>query len=390
MRRALQDLISRVNGASQITRCLGALQAQITAATAESAARAQDLELRLDRAIAELAARSPAAEANVESQTQSEQKQQFRAVEQEIATCRRLAASMVFILGFARSGTTILTEIVNTASRALILGEANFYMPHEQPRFRDRYNTQHFSFRNQVSKSTYAPDFLPISNHLWWEWLEEASTFYSILGDKMAFNAQHFDTVGPAAIMSFFEARFFASHFLFTMRSPVPTLLSIARLFNLKDNMSLRSEIIAWLRFVILWADWIRTFPNTLTVIADDLDAADICRVGAFAGLDLSAASVLLDDREKRLHGLPEHFAELAALAPRLDAIFGCVRQALEADPVLFQADQKRNVYENDTLGDPPGTIAVVPQPVGQAWVLARGLLDEVSNLTRTSPPEAA
>jgi chromosome segregation ATPase len=61
----------------------------------------------------------------------------------EIDTCRRLASTCVFVIGFARSNTTITTEMLNCATNALILAEANFFFGNHGDSFAASYNRQH-------------------------------------------------------------------------------------------------------------------------------------------------------------------------------------------------------------------------------------------------------
>ncbi len=297
----------------------------------------------------------------------------------ELEACRRLAPRAIFVLGFARSSSTITTEIINSSSKALILSEANWYIPNPHPRFRDWYNAMHVQFANQIFKSTYAPDFLPEIEHDWWGWMEAASTFYPVLGDKMAFSAQHFRQLDPADILAFFEARFFLARYVFTIRDPIQTLLSTAHLFSIADDRRMAAEISAWLRFVQLWADWIRTFPNTLTVIADDLGPDSVAALQRFLDLDLGGAAHLLDPDERRVHQATGSLPILSQFAPALSRIFTLIRQSLDTDRVVWQADQKRILAQNDSRSDPAATIRIAPHPLGQTWVLAEDLLHQLT-----------
>jgi hypothetical protein len=185
----------------------------------------------------------------------------------EIESCRALARRCVFVVGFARSSTGIVLSMLNAAPSSRILGEANFYLTKDAAPFRDRYNVQHVGFHLQLTKSTHAPDFTPGRDSTWWQWLTAAARFYDVLGDKMAFSSFHLSHPGPAAIVRFFEARFFEARYVFLLRNPVDTLLSAANLFGIEDDARLVRECIAWLRYVQLWADWIRNFPHTLTLV---------------------------------------------------------------------------------------------------------------------------
>jgi hypothetical protein len=289
----------------------------------------------------------------------------------EIATCRAMARDTVYVLGFARSSTTLLAEIINSASNTWMLGEANFYIPKGEGRFRDWFNRQHLLFNNQVTKTTYAPDFVPDVDHVWWQWLHAARSHGLIVGDKMAFSALHFRILEAPRIQAFFEARFFDARYVFTIRDPIQTLLSTARLFRITDDRRLGGEIAAWLRFIQLWADWVRVFPRTTTLIADDLGPGSVAGLGDFLELDLEPATRLLNDEQQRRHENPERFDVLTRLGDDLTKIFGLIRSSVEGDRTLWQAGQKRAVDEIDTRYNPSALIRQAPQAIGLVWAIA-------------------
>lgn len=270
------------------------------------------------------------------------------AEDSDILICRSLAPKMAFVLGFGRSNTTIVLTTINSAPRALMLGEANFYLQPHQPRFRDWYNAMHAQYGNQVTKSSYAPDFVPNIEHSYAEWLLAASPYYDVIGDKLAFSSQHFGLRSPALIRSFYEARFFTARYILTLREPVQNLLSILRLFGRSDPLALRQEMIAWLSYVQLWADHIRTFPNTLT-IAGDIGADESARILDFLGLSSPEASRLVDREEKRNHGDPGRHDDLARHGAALSEIYDHCLSAISEGPVYWQAGQKMTLAMNDT-----------------------------------------
>lgn len=226
-------------------------------------------------------------------------------VVEEIKTCRAIANRCAFVIGPARSGTTIVAQIVNAHYRAFLTTEANYYLAGSYPDFRDWYNSQHRTFGNQASKSTYAPNFGYPGQGEWWRWLGYAADYFDLVGDKMAFTDYHTNSDHKDELMDFFETRFFESKYVFIFRDPVQTLLSSASLWS-KDP---RSVISSWASVVKLWADFIRIFPCTMTVLLAELDAAKIAEIGAFLGLDLSGSARLLDQREQRLHQPEENEA---------------------------------------------------------------------------------
>ncbi len=294
---------------------------------------------------------------------------------EEIAACRKIAPQAIFIMGFARSSTTITSEIINSSPEVLLLGEANWYIPNSHPRFRDWYNARHRQLGTQITKCSYAPDFIPRAEHSWWEWIQLAASFYQLVGDKMAFSSHHFQLAEPRKIQAFFEARFFTSRYIFMIRDPVQTMLSAAQLFSITDNGSMIVEIKAWLRFVQLWADCIRTFPNTLTLIADNLGSDSIATLGQFLDLDLARAEYLLVAEGRHERRIGADFPILSQIEDDLNTIFDVIRQTMSTDCALSLLDQARMPVPNDIRDDPNRLLRRAHHAIGQAWSLAEDLL---------------
>jgi hypothetical protein len=298
---------------------------------------------------------------------------------EEIKTCRGFADRCAFVMGPARSGTTILAQIVSANENAFLTTEANFYLASAYPRFREWYNKQHMEFANQVSKCSYAPDFAYPGQEAWWQWLAAAAGYFELVGDKMEFSSKHLHSLNSYALMSFFETRFYNSRYIFVFRDPVQTILSAAALSWVKEPFA---PIIAWTSVVKVWADFIRVFPRTMTVLHSELDELKIAEIGSFLGLDLSESARLLDDRERRVH-TPEDYeikGFAARIAPLLQMIYGEITAAVEMERVLLQSDQKRMRLDRSgtLLRSARPEIAFVTTPVGRAWNLADQLISEL------------
>jgi Sulfotransferase family len=315
----------------------------------------------------------------IRSLREGESRRNVRSLADEISLCREISGQTIFILGFARSSTTITTQLLNSAPNVLLLGEANFYLRNTEPRFSDWYNRMHFGFRNQVSKTSYAPDFVPEIEHDWLDWLSQARKYYAYVGDKMAFSAQHFGLAEPSAIQSFFESRFFDARYVFTIREPVQTLLSAARLFGIQDNRALIPEILAWLRFVQLWADWVRTFPSTYTFAAEDLGPETLADLQRFLGIDLSGAESFISPPNRTRHCNMNLFPTLAQIDGEMSEIFGFVKAAIKTRPPQLQLsgelrpDRSRPGNETPSLR----TEATLPSktPIYSAWAACERLI---------------
>jgi hypothetical protein len=66
----------------------------------------------------------------------------------------------LFVIGAARSGTTILQNALNHSPAIFLFGEPNLHLETGEGNFAARYNEMHRSWSNQKTKSTYCPPIL--------------------------------------------------------------------------------------------------------------------------------------------------------------------------------------------------------------------------------------
>ena len=297
----------------------------------------------------------------------------------EIRTCRQIEDRAIFVIGYARSATTITAQIVNSSPEAFVLGEANFFSQNPGPRFRDWYNDQHVRFKNQVSKTCYAPDFIPYLSHTWWQWISEAARYYTFVGDKMAFSATLFQQIAPESIQAFFEARFYNAKYIFLLRDPIQTIVSAMKLFQFNEDEQARSEIIGWLKYVKMWCDWIRVFPNSVTLVADTIDESFVAKISDFLSVDLSPAVAIIDSRERRVHSANSKWQTLSDVTLDLDLIYQEAKRALNMSKAKWQSEQKRDIELNNTIWVESAPTAVAPNALGQTWALADHLIKRLS-----------
>ena len=279
------------------------------------------------------------------------------ALAREILTCRAIAADAFFIIGFARSGTTASLELVNNSiPSAYILGEANLYCPKHIPNFYEWYRGHVLIQKTQPAKSYHLPNLIPHRSATWWENLLALRSYYRIVGDKMAFNASHFDIATPASIQAFFEARFYNAKYLFLFRDPIATLRSWARLANFSSDAAMRREMIAWLRTVRLWADMVRIFPHTLTLIREEMGDAAAERLGSFIGHPLDKG--YYHTKSTVRPPVPDSFPSLTHHAEELSEIFSLVKSVSHASQPLWKCDGPHN-FGNDPGIDPEMRILI-------------------------------
>lgn len=258
----------------------------------------------------------------------------------ELELCNGIARDCVFVVGFARSSTTIVQNILNTDRRTFMTGEANFYLRNERD-FISWYNQMHRQNGTLPTKSTYAPDFGGRNSVRWWEWLAAASQHFHRVGDKLAFNAEHFDIVDPETILRFFEARFYEAKFILLIRDPVQTICSLAMLLKFRDEESYARHCMGWLKFCCLWIDWLKLFPSAMPVLAEDLMAEGaLSRIGDFVGTDLSGAAGLLRDTSRHLHD--ENWPlSLRRHIPELRKVYASIGKAMHEPQGVWQIEDR-------------------------------------------------
>lgn len=299
--------------------------------------------------------------------------------DEELAACRAVASKCVFIMGFARSNTTLILSMLNCAGNALLLGEADFFLGGHGDNFTAWYNAQHQRFGNQVTKSSYAPNFIPDRPHTWWEWLEEAGKYYDRVGDKIAVSHFHMSETTPEQFRTFHEARFISARYIFALRNPVDVMISSAKLMKITTDADMTRLIIGWLDFMETWADSLRIFPHTMTVLSERFDEKTVEALGQFTDLNLSGAERLINSANRRKHQLPKTFPTLALVKPLLEDIYAEATAATDESRAHWQAEQKRDSFANDTSGSRPGTVAMTSRPLGRVWLKVRELRGELS-----------
>lgn len=291
----------------------------------------------------------------------------------EVDVCRSLANKCVFVIGYARSSTTLTLQMLNTSERAFLLGEANFFLDRDWTSFRSEFNKQHVGFKNQKTKSTYAPDLLPYQDNTWWEYLNELSHNFKIVGEKIALSSFHINKMGEDGIQDFFEARFLQSKYIFLIRNPIDTLISTLKLIQRDKPEDMLKECDAWLRYVKIWANFVRIFPNTKTFIADDFGSSSVPKLEQFVGIDLPVASSVFRPERRTKHDTEEKYAALVGLEEEFRDIFESVKFAAakceELGTIAFESGQQNSSQRVAFKGDRPDI-----HSLAQVWTKAENL----------------
>ena len=248
-------------------------------------------------------------------------------------------ARCLFIIGAARTGTTVLQNALNSAPEIFLLGEPQMHLDGEAPGFAARYNAAHRSWHNQETKSSFCPPVLA-EDGSWRDYLLRLSATHRWVGAKTVIA-----TLEPEAVEALyaFQCRhFYASRYLLTFRNPLDALSSTRGLqaYTGAEPQSFRLLVAHYADMVALFVRMLRTLPHVSAVIHEDVDAAVLDRVGRWLGVSLTDAPAYYD--RARVRGYtPEGLdpAELALL-DQVEALFADLRTGVAAGFPLPQLDQ--------------------------------------------------
>jgi hypothetical protein len=235
----------------------------------------------------------------------------------EAALLERLQGRMLFVLGHARSGTTITLNVLNAARDIYLFGEANAHVRWGQPGFPDTFNAQHVDYGNQHAKASYAPPHIAPGATVLDAFVALARS-HRIVGEKIAF-------AGPTIRddIALFErvllSRFFDARYVFTMRAPTPCTISHITLFgNHTPLILLQSYTVLTGKLI----DLARVLPNVELVFAEEPPATTLARLEAISGSDLSGCEGYLTERRIRPADRSVLPADVLGIVDALEALY--------------------------------------------------------------------
>jgi hypothetical protein len=265
-----------------------------------------------------------------------------------VAMALPAAESCVFIVGAARSGSTILQNALNDSPDIFLLGEPNFHTDQGTPDFAARYNAMHRSWSNQETKSSFCPPVLA-GDGRWNEYLCQLAKQHRLVGAKTVITAAGADA--SAEDWFAFQCRlFFGSRYIFTFRDPLATLCSTQGLQRLTIG---RTESLAWimrnyLAIIVLYLRCLRILPNVEAICHEDADRAGFDKLESWLGVKLPQAHLYYDaDRVQAYNDSALDAASQRAMEPIRD-MYVSLRQGVRDGFGLPQLDQN-NAHLNSS-----------------------------------------
>jgi hypothetical protein len=194
---------------------------------------------------------------------------------------KRLESQGLFILGCARSGTTILARSLNRSPDVLLLEEPNFFLLEQVTEFVSFFNRLHASLGNRCMKGTYLPpprscDGGPIASLL------RLAGDYRYVGEKVAVGPHDYPANWSRRFLDFHGKYFLRAKYLHIVRTPAESIWSMHKMFPERPISRLFET---WLRTIALSLDAYHVFPNSKVLFFEDVDQSLIERLGKWLGL---------------------------------------------------------------------------------------------------------
>lgn len=260
---------------------------------------------------------------------ESEQRQtRYRAMSDE--DFRRIDQQGLFVVGCARSGTTIFCDCFNTSPEVYLLGEAHLYLNHDFDNFAGHFEEQHILWKNRRAKGTYLPP--PLSTEQGGlAAVRRLGEHFRYVGEKIALGP-HGLVNGrkmPDLFFAFHARYFYYSKYFLIARNPAETVWSMAKMF---PDRPLPTLIQCWLDSLRIQIDVFDTFPHVHVLFFENFRAEVFETIQSLLGVEIPIGPAMITDKRKdtRLgwHELPPLLEPLRALLERCDELYGDVREA--------------------------------------------------------------
>jgi len=262
------------------------------------------------------------------------------------AVCNRLESQGLFIIGAARSGTTILQNALNDSRDIFLFGEPCFHADSGDADFASRYNTMHRSWGNQENKSSYCPPLFK-SDASWYQYLARLAETYGYVGAKIVINPE----LAEEQIRQLFDFQcrhFYSSRYLFTFRNPLDVLMSTRGLAELNGGrIATVAEVLKGYFVVVqLFFRALRNLPHVHVVFHETVNTDTFGKLQSWLGVPLPLASDYYSNGKVRHYDLdvvPEIQRVLVADAMTLYENF---KQATLAGFDLIQIEQNSGHFD--------------------------------------------
>lgn len=253
---------------------------------------------------------------------------------------RAIDTQGLFVLGAARSGTTVLQNALNDSRDIFLFGEPAFHKDPGTADFATRYNAMHRWWGNQETKSSFCPAFFS-GDASWSEYLRHLATLYRYVGSKIVINPDKPQETCEQ-LFDFYCRYFYRAQYIFTFRNPIDVLMSTRGLAELNGDAaaSYDSVLASFVRVIALYIRMLRNLPSVHAVVHEDIGETVFRDLGLALRADLANAINYYDTKRVRhysLDDIPEH---ARASASAVMDLYENLRQQVRSGYGLVQLEQ--------------------------------------------------
>jgi hypothetical protein len=208
---------------------------------------------------------------------------------------QELYRRLVFVVGNARSGTTIVAQILNMSESVFVLEEGALFLNLATPEFPRLFNARQRAQGKPLRKGTYVPPF-DGEQETGLATLQRLARDFAFVGDKVAFTPAKLEG-GTSPQQRFFEEHakyFLGCRYIFIARNPHESLLSMHRVMPTETLGALLWGWLESLRFLCIFTCW---FPQWRLLFLEQIGEGAFAAIGHFLGLELSAPDAFFDAR---------------------------------------------------------------------------------------------
>ncbi|MDZ8260898.1 hypothetical protein [Nostoc sp. ChiQUE01b] len=209
----------------------------------------------------------------------------------------KLSKAGLFIIGSARSGTSILCDCLNLSPDVFLLGEANLYIHHNLDNFVEFFNNQHIQFNNRRSKGTFAPPSR-LSESGGINFLSRMKKNYNFVGEKIAFgpNGKIDNQSFQEVFFNFNAIYFYFSNYILIIRRPAEVVLSMLKIF---PETSLDLIFDCWLRTLQIQIDVFQSFPYSYVIFFENLSNETVMNLCSLIGINIHIPKGIFREENK-------------------------------------------------------------------------------------------
>jgi hypothetical protein len=254
----------------------------------------------------------------------------------------RLADRTLFIIGAARSGTTVLQNALNDSPDIFLLGEPDIYGDTD-PGFAGRYNAMHRSWGNQQTKSSHLPA-LNETDGAWREHLAALARHHRWVGAKLVINPVRAEGELDRRF-DLHTREFYSSRYLFTFRDPLAAALSTRDLQLLLGGDTNGLDVILknQMEVIAFYVRALRLLPHVRAVFHEDVAPSTFEALSAWLGTPLDRAFSYYDQSRVRTYVVDQVEDGRRELLVQIRDVYAALRTAAAAGFTTPQLEQNDN-----------------------------------------------